>query len=131
MKQPKKVIQSLMKQAEHNDNINELLQISQQIAGWMVYVSTLETDAFKLYQQANYSRKMFEAKFVRDSSESVAKASSLAIIESEELRSFEVDHESEHKQWQVFRIAVSEYLESLRQRISYLKQEAQTQRQTT
>ena len=128
---PKKVIQSLMKRAEKNNDIADLLEISQQIAGWMVFVSTLETEAFKGYQDANFARKNFEAYYIKESTESATKAASLAVVEAEDLRRSEVEFESEHKKWQVFRIAVSEYLESLRQRISYLKQEHQTQKQTT
>jgi len=130
MNDPKQVIKGLMKKAEKNNSINSLLDISQQIAGWMVYVSELEGIAFQGYQEAEYARKNFEALYIQKSDESATKAKELAIIEASELREVETSMEVEYKQWQIFRVTVREYLESLRQKISYLKLENQTQKLT-
>ena len=52
MNEPKQVVKGLMKKAEKNNSITSLLEISQQIAGWLVYISELEGLAFQGYNEA-------------------------------------------------------------------------------
>jgi hypothetical protein len=131
MNDPKQVVKGLMKKAEKNNSITSLLEISQQIAGWLVYISELEGLAFQGYNEAVYARKNFEATYVQKSEDSVSKAKEMAIVESSELREAEAAMESEYRQWQIFRVTARDYHEALRQKISYLKSEFQNQKSIT
>lgn len=124
-------IKKLITQASKTDSIHELIEISQRIAGGLVYLSTLETDAYRNYLECEYARKSFEAKYVKDSQESAAKAVKMAEVEASELREAEYQMEAEYKALQIFRMTATEYLQSIRQRISWAKHEYESQKETT
>ena len=119
-------VRELIKECQGVRSIDELLDLSLRISGYMVYLSEQETESFREWNQTVFKRKVLEAKFVKKSSESATKAAELAKVEHESFRENESIHESDYKKLQTFRVSVKEFLESLRQKISYLKQEQKT-----
>ena len=116
-------IKKLITQAAKTQSINELIDINQRIAGGLVYLAELETSAYRGYLEAEYARKSFEARFVKDSQESAAKAVKLAEVEASVLRECEYQMEAEYKELQIFRMTAIEYIQSIRQKISWAKHE--------
>lgn len=124
-------VKGFIKDCQNNNDIHSLLDLSMKISGYMVYLAEEETTAFKEWNQTTFKRKVLEANFVKESKDSATKAQELAKVEFEPFRENESIHESDYKRLMIFRISVNNFLESLRQKVSYLKTENQTQKQTT
>ena len=110
--------------------IDELLGNASTIAGYMVYLQAEEAKAHRAYLMAYNSRKVAEAEYHRKNVTKglkIGEASNLAIEQTRGYRNAEADYEAEWKDCQTFRIVVLEYLDTLRQRISWLKKEFDNQ----
>ena len=63
-------VRELIKECQGVRSIDELLDLSLRISGYMVYLSEQETESFREWNQTVFKRKVLEAKFVKKSSES-------------------------------------------------------------
>lgn len=107
-------------------SIDDLIENASKIAGYMVYLQADEAQAHRAFLMAYNARKVGEAEYHRRNVSKglkIGEASNLAIEQAKPLRAAEADYESEYKDHQTFRIVVSDYLDTLRQKISWLKRE--------
>lgn len=127
-------IRKQIKASQEADNIDDLLDASTAIAGYLVYLQSDEATWNHKYLLAYEELKVYEAAAKReniDAGMKIGEAESRAIEQSAERRANRAKCESEWKSARTFRLVVIEYLDSLRQRISYLKAEADRDRYTS
>lgn len=121
-------IRTLIQQAQEGDVIDDLLDIQLRIAGNLVFVQQGEAAAHSAFVVAVNHRKVKEAELVRKNRErgmGVGESQELAKEQAAPQRRAEAAHEAEYKDFQTFRIVVSEFLDGLRQKLSFMKQEWQ------
>jgi len=120
----KKAIQEF-KEERKNPDINRMLILQERIAGLKVFLSELESDTYEAYLNAEQERKQECAKFVNEYDGGVSKAKEVLYLCEPIIGLYAEENKfkGHHTRLRNFRMSVSEFLESTKQRISHLKKE--------
>lgn len=119
-------VRDLIAKSQGRDNIDDLIDDAVKISGYLVFVQTEESKAHAAYLVSYQNRKVGEADYMKqnmDAGMKVTEATNMATAQARRLRTSEAEFEADWKHLQTFRLVVSEYLDVLRTKISYLKSE--------
>ena len=120
-----KVIQEIEKLIKESttDDILSRLQIQEKISGYLIFLQEEEFNFLQAYKSAYTKRKIGESEFIAKSTDGVTRAAATAAYERKELREEETEMELAVDRLRMFRLAVKDHMENMRQRTSYLRYE--------
>ena len=116
-------IKKLITESNQSTSINALLENSSKIAGYLMYLSEIENKAYRDYLDAYNHRKVEFARYIAGKEGAVNKLENEALIKTKELKEMEIGFDALYNKLKGVRQTTSQFLDVLRQKISYMKTE--------